>query len=163
MLKPTSRIQRLLFSIILFLSLFEPAMAVTVGEPAPNIFGRTLDDKLFRLSDIKNSVVVNFFWVECKPCVKEMPELAKLERLYPDVQVISVHVGDEDKTTVSSFINKLSAYPKTIVVASPRVKDSYQIRALPHTVVIKEGKIVVIIEGFNEKGMTRLQQTLKNL
>ena len=57
MLKPTLRIQRLLFSIILFLSLFEPAMAVTVGEPAPNIFGRTLDDKLFRLSDIKNSVI----------------------------------------------------------------------------------------------------------
>lgn len=163
MLKPTSRIQRLLFSIILFLSLFEPAMAVATGEPAPNIFGRTLENKLFRLSDITNPVVVNFFWVECKPCVKEMPELAKLEKSYPNVQVISVHVGDEDKSLVAGFVNKLSASPKTIVVASPMVKASYQIRALPHTVVIKEGKIVAIIEGFNEKGMNRLLQILKEL
>ena len=60
-------------------------MAVVVGEAAPNIFGRTLDNNLFRLSDITNPVVVNFFWVECKPCVKEMPELAKLEKSYPNV------------------------------------------------------------------------------
>ena len=163
MLKLSQWIKHILFSSILFLGLSGSALAARVGEPAPNIFGRTLDEKLFRLSDIQHPVVVNFFWVECKPCVQEMPELAKLEKAYPDIQVISVHVGEEDKTLVASFINKLTAHPQTIVVASPMVKASYQIRALPHTVVINEGKIVAVIEGFNQKGLNKLQQAIKKL
>ena len=145
------------------LAIAVPVFALEPGSNAPNIYGRKLDNSLFRLAELKGSLVLNFFWVECKPCVKEMPELAKLASLYPHIKFVAVHVGDEDKQAVSKFIQKLSAHPETIVVASPMVKNAYGIRGLPHTVVIENGVIKGEIEGYSKKGLKKLTGILKSL
>ena len=145
--------------IILLLTLVSSqVLALEVGSKVPNLFGRTLDGQLFRLSDKKGPVLLNFFWVECKPCVKEMPELASLNLKYPQIDVISVHVEDEERSTVQDFINRLPAHPKTIVTASPAVKDIFDVRALPHTILINNGKVDLVIEGYTESSFSKLKR-----
>ena len=150
--------------ILAFLLIFSlPLIASDSGTTAPNIFGRTLDNKLFRLSDLKGPMVVNFFWVECVPCKKEMPELAELGKQHPKVKIISVHVEDEEQATVQKFIDQLPAHPETIVTASPAVKNAYKIKGLPHTVVINNGKVISVFAGYTHKGFERLKQLVGSL
>lgn len=137
--------------------------ALEIGSDTPNLFGRTLDGKLFRLSEKTGPVVINFFWVECKPCVKEMPELAHLGSKYPKIDVISVHVEDEERSTVQDFVNRLPAHPKTIVTASPAVKGAFDIRALPHTVIVNKGKVELVVEGYTEKSFSRIKRHMSTM
>ncbi len=159
-----SAVMKIIILLLTLLTLVSPqALALDIGSKSPNLFGRTLDGKLFRLSDKKGPVVINFFWVECKPCVKEMPELASLGLKHPKIEMISVHVEDEERSTVQDFINRLPAHPKTIVTASPAVKDAFDIRGLPHTVVINKGKVELVVEGYTEKSFSALKRHMSTM
>ena len=57
--------------------------ALEIGQTAPQIVGRDVSKALFALSrmDAKPKVL-NFFWVGCLPCKKEIPLLAEKEKQY---------------------------------------------------------------------------------
>lgn len=152
-----------IIAFLIFLSVSNPLLALDIGSPAPNIYGRTIDGELFRLADKTGPLVINFFWVECVPCRIEMPELAELAKTNPRVDIISVHVEEESEAVVRAFVDQLPAHPETIVIASPMVKEAYRIRGLPHTVVINQGKIISIFEGYTKKGFEQLKQMVNGL
>ena len=67
----------LLFSLV---AQAEDGIGPALGKPAPNLIAHTLEDKPYLLNkDNASPKVLNFFWVQCKPCRAELPELAKLE------------------------------------------------------------------------------------
>lgn len=139
--------------------LMPPAQA----QPAPPIIGRTLTGEMFKYPTQK-TVVVNFFWVECKPCVEELPELAQLADEFPAVEVVAVHVEEADTQTIQAFIDRLKRAPKTVVRGSSKIKESYQIKSLPTTVVIDPaGQIRLKIQGFTSEGMSQLKNQLQSL
>jgi thiol-disulfide isomerase/thioredoxin len=97
------------------------AQALRLAQPAPKLYGRTLDDDLYSLQkDTGQKKVINFFWVECHPCRDEMPELARLEKEYKNVKFISVHTSlnkkAEELESVSKFVKSLKGAPSNIVV-----------------------------------------------
>lgn len=139
------------------------AHALSVGDVAPNIYGRTLDQKLFRLSDTSGIRLVNFFWINCLPCVREMPELAKLELEYPQIYFASIHVEDEEERLIREFVSKLDAHPRNIVMAAPLLKSNYQIIGLPHTVLIHQGKIDSVYQGYTKQNFAQLKNRLEYL
>ncbi|MEM7154839.1 MAG: TlpA disulfide reductase family protein [Myxococcota bacterium] len=50
-----------------------------VGKPAPTLAGKTIDGERVALSDLRGQVVLINVWATwCKPCNKELPELARL-------------------------------------------------------------------------------------
>ena len=50
-----------------------------VGKPAPTLAGKTIDGERVALSDFRGQVVLVNVWATwCKPCNKELPELARL-------------------------------------------------------------------------------------
>lgn len=160
---------KLIPSITLCLSLVfsAPLLAATIGEKSPNLFGRTLSGDLFRLSSVKGPKVVNFFWVECKPCRQELPELRALEQKYPKVNFIVVHVsaGDEEAEAVQAFVTGLKASPKTVVLSSPMVQETFAFAGFPYTVVIgADGKIKASFQGyFGDKSIKKLDTVIKGL
>ena len=96
--------------------------------------GRDLaDSSLFSfkayLKQAEKPIVLNFFWVECKPCRKELPHLAQLEQQYGDkAQFLAVHSGLRTKTgmnynqqQVQKFIDSL---PALTSVAEPQAQKS---------------------------------------
>ncbi|HFE38118.1 MAG TPA: TlpA family protein disulfide reductase [Gammaproteobacteria bacterium] len=156
----------ILLSAILLTSL-NPVYAAKVGSEAPNLYGRTLSGELFRLKSVPGNKLVNFFWIECAPCTKEIPELKALEDKYPKIRVVAVHVNekDEDKVTVQQFVSKLKAAPDTIVLSSSLVKDVFSFAAFPYTVLIgDDGKIKATFTGyFGKKSMAKLEAAIQKL
>lgn len=79
----------------------------------PSWVGKQLPDSVlvdtagvpFRLSELRGRVVViNCWFTGCKPCIEELPELAKLVRSSPPGQVAFVAVTFETNERVKPFL-----------------------------------------------------------
>ena len=149
--------------VILLLVASGTSHALTTGDSVPNIFGRTLNGKLFRLSEVNGPMLLNFFSYTCLPCRKELPELAHLEQEYPDIRFIIVHVDEAEKEDIQAFVDALPSAPKTIVAASPMVKDSFGIKGLPYTVLVNSERLIQkrIIGFDSEQGIGELKRSLE--
>ena len=56
----------------------------------------------------KDVTVINFWSLECGPCVDELPSIAKFARTLPDnVQLITVNLDGEDEATKSAVQEEL--------------------------------------------------------
>ena len=151
--------------LLLFFACIALANGPTVGKEAPNLMGRTLDGKLYRLSKDKGKPkVINFFWVFCKPCKEELPELADLEKKYRKVEFISVHTEDMSKDKIEAFLKGLKGYPSNIVLSNGGMKGQFKYVGLPHTVVLDKENIVRLnISGYTEENMKKMEKALKGL
>jgi len=147
---------------ILF-SYFSVGYALTVGDTVPEIYGITINDDNFILSMYNGKLrLINFFSTNCKPCEKELPDLALLENEMPDIMIIAICVGNLNKTNVRKFIKKLSKAPKLVVCSGDFVKNDYGFHGLPHSVIIdKQGRVLKIIPGYNIKIIKKTLQKLR--
>lgn len=136
-----------------------------VGAAAPNLIGRTLDDQSWRLkSDLGQAKVINFFWVGCQPCRQEMPELAKLEKQYPHIKFMSVHTQEETPENILKFVKSLPAAPSHIIQTSGGVQETFNVKGLPHTLVLDaKNNVLLNLSGYTPANMQRLQQLLQKL
>ena len=141
-----------------------------VGKPAPSLIGRTLDDKVYRLkSDKAGPKVVNFFWVGCKPCRQEMPELAQFEKKYKVVKFISIHTQpantpEESLKSVAKFVKSLPGAPSNIVLAAGGVQETFQYLGLPHTILLDSDNVVLMnFTGYTPDNMQRMDKALQQL
>lgn len=137
----------------------------TVGQPSPNLVGRTLDEKFYRLKqDTGKPKVINFFWVECIPCKKEMPELAILEKQYKGVKFIAVHTVDEKIETIVKFLKALPGAPSNIVLTSGGVQEAFKYNGLPHTILLDSDNVVLMnFSGYTHENMRRLAGALQQM
>lgn len=90
-----------------------------------------------------------------------MPRLAELEKENPDLKVLAIHVVEEPLSAIQEFLRKLSAHPDMIIAASPQIRDSYDIPALPYTVIISKGIIFNEYVGYSEASFQRIKNDLK--
>jgi len=148
------------------MSVFAETGGPKIGQTAPNLIGRTMaDDKPYRLKADKGSPkVINFFWVQCVPCRKEMPELAGLEKQYSGVKFISVHTQQEKLEVVSKFLKSLAGHPSNIVLTSGGVDQTFDFIGLPHTVVLDANNVVLAnFNGYTKQNMIGLKNKLQEL
>jgi thiol-disulfide isomerase/thioredoxin len=79
-----------------------------VGKPLPEFEGKTLSGLSVSNESLKGKTVVfNFWFVNCKPCIEEIPRLNELVKKYqnhPDIVFLSV-TFDKDKK-VKNFLKK---------------------------------------------------------
>ena len=136
------------------------ASALKVGDTSPQIIGRDISGELFALTRLDNKAkVINFFWIECKPCQKELPLLAKKEKEYPKVIFAAVHAeinhdtdSNYDIEDIRTFGKNLKSHPKILVLGSDRLKQQFGIAGFPASVLLdKNNKVEKILYGFNKK------------
>ncbi len=75
------------------------------GKHAPDVAFKAVDDgSEHHLSDYAGKVVVLNVWATwCPGCVAEMPDLDRLQRAYPDKNVVVVTLSDEDVEQIRRF------------------------------------------------------------
>jgi thiol-disulfide isomerase/thioredoxin len=153
--------------LFLFTALSIPAKAEKLSFLASGL----KDGKLMSLSnEPKSYKVVNFFWVECIPCAKELPELEKLARQHPHIKFYAVHAGADTQgervsdELIEEYLGKLAGYPKPVYVTSPRVAGRLFQSIFPHTYIVnKDNKILAKFAVFNENSYHKLDKLLSAL
>lgn len=118
----------------------------------------------------RNPVVLSFFASWCLPCRKEIPELEKLQALFPAIKFLLVNVG-EDLETIGQF---LADFPVTLPILQDvygKLAEKYQVKApgvasavLPTLVVVnRKGQIKYYKRGYKHGDEKLLEQELQTL
>ncbi|MBN2708740.1 MAG: TlpA family protein disulfide reductase [Calditrichaceae bacterium] len=137
------------------------------GSDAPNFYLKDIQNNDMFLRDYcgaelrqpwknktKHVVILSFFATWCAPCLIEIPYLEDIQNKYADqpVKFFLIDVG-EKKPEVESFL-KQKGYklPVLLDIYKMVTVEKYKVSSIPQLVVIsKEGKILLIKNGFKDK------------
>ena len=134
-------------------------------QPAPETAFTDADGKPLSLADFKGKpVVVNLWATWCKPCLKEMPSLDRLQATLDDKLVVAAVSEDRGgKTIVEPFIAKLGLDKvKPYLDPKSAVGHAFSVRGLPTTLIIdSDGKVVGRVEGAAEWDSDKMAKVLQ--
>jgi thiol-disulfide isomerase/thioredoxin len=129
--------------------------------------------KLFNASDINNYkikwkelagkvVVLNFWFIGCPPCRKEIPELNDIALQYAnDPNIVFIAVALDQAADIRSFI-KDNPFSYHIVDDGRNYADNYRIHLFPTNVVVgKDGKIRFHSSGYQVNTAYWIKKTIE--
>lgn len=107
-----------------------------------------LEDNTINLKTLKGKVVVlNFWFIACKPCQMEMPDLNELKTEYNGQEVVFLALTFDKKKAVQKFL-KTNPFDYQIFPNASDVIQEYGVMAFPTSIVIgKDGNLVDSITG----------------
>ena len=128
------------------------AANLEVGKPAPDISGKTPDDKTLSLSDLKGKYVLIDFWASwCGPCRREFPVIKQaLEEFNGKIPftVLSYSIDSKKKDWVDCIQRNSLTHANWYHISTLQGWGSsdaklYNVEAVPRTVLISpEGDIM---------------------
>ncbi len=121
-----------------------------IGNKLPEFKMTDINGKKWSSKELKDKIVVmNFWFVECPPCVAEMPSLNKLvEKYYNNDKVIFLSVANTSKEKIKNFLTKKEfKYAHVAQEQSKHYLSDWGINAYPQNVVVNRGII-----GFSFSG-----------
>jgi peroxiredoxin len=132
------------------------------GCPAPNFEGKTLEGNDIYLSALTGKVVVlNFWFTNCPPCLKEIPELNKLVDQFNPDEVVFIGLARDDTKELDAFFKRFGIFRYQIIPESYRVATTYKVVAWPQSMVIdKQGNVFKAWAGV-ENGPIQLANEIK--
>ena len=94
--------------VLLLLTFLLPVKAVIADSP-PKFWIKNMEGKRFNSKKHKSAFVVSFFFVNCVPCIKEIPVLHKfMSTNYPDVPLLFIDpIKEDSKNDIKKFSRKL--------------------------------------------------------
>ena len=140
----------------------------TVGVPAFNL--KTLDEKDFKLEEVKGKVTIINFWASwCGPCLEEFPSMIELVKtMKNEVKLVAI-AQDADRAEIMAFLKAFPEYEKQSSVIIVWDKDheaakSYAVDRLPETFVVgKDHKLARKITGSIKWNSPEAIDFMKNL
>lgn len=119
------------------------------GKPAPSFSIIDSDANKISSENTKGKIVVlNFWFIACKPCVQEIPELNEVyERFKDNDEVVFASITFDDKKEVQEFLTKHPIhYP--LVTNETKIAKDFQVNGFPTNIVIdKNGNIIDLVSG----------------
>jgi len=137
---------------------------IGVGTKSPGFKGETLDGKTISFDDLKDKVVVlNFWFIGCKPCVMEMPELNKLVAKYKgNSDIVFVSIAMDDKKNIDGFL-RTHPFDYQIIPRGNKIMSSFDVNVYPtHIVVGKDGVIQHRTYGLGSNTIGDLESKIRN-
>jgi peroxiredoxin len=115
-----------------------------LGKQAPLFSATDNSGKEFNLHQLKGKVVVlNFWFINCAPCRREMPQLNKLYQLFENNrEVVFLSFALDDAEKIKSFLANNSFLYPVVPKAGYITYKSYEIGSWPTNIIIdKKGTI----------------------
>jgi len=132
--------------------------SAVLGELAPLIEGRDLDDQWFSIDDYRGQwVVVNFFSTTCIPCIVEHPELVEFSERHAivgDAVVVSVAFDDSTANVRDFFVEHGGNWP-VLTGDTGSFAVAYGVTAVPESYLVAPTGLVVskLIGGVTADGL----------
>lgn len=121
------------------------------GTDAADFSLKDLNNKEIKLSNYRGKVVLLNFWATwCPPCVKEIPDLIKVQQTYKSkgLEIIGVSMDTGSEDDIKKFVKRFEInYP--VVVGDLKIVNDYgNISAIPTTFFIdRTGKVQTQVQG----------------
>ncbi|MBT5793620.1 MAG: redoxin domain-containing protein [Deltaproteobacteria bacterium] len=154
-----------LLAIVFVLFAFLFSVESSFAEKPPKFWIKNLEGKRFNSKKQKSVYVVSFFFVNCAPCIKEIPVLHKLMSTnYPDVPLLFIDpIKEDSKNDIKKFSNQLK------VPLSYFYKDSFGSiskkffkgkMAFPTIVGISGNEYLFRFNGIDESQLEKIKSLL---
>ncbi len=99
----------------------------SIGAVAPAFSATDINGNKYSLKSLKGKIIVmNFWFVECKPCVQEIPDLNKLVEDYKNEDVVFLGFATNKKSKIDSFLEK-NNFSYDIIPNSKKIATDYQV------------------------------------
>ena len=95
--------------VLLLLTFLFPVKAV-IADPPPKFWIKNMEGKRFNSKKQKSTYVVSFFFVNCAPCIIEIPLLYKfMSTSYPNIPLLFIDpIKEDSKKDIKKFSEKLN-------------------------------------------------------
>jgi thiol-disulfide isomerase/thioredoxin len=135
-----------------------------VDTNAPFFSVTDINGNEYSLDSLKGKIIVmNFWFVECKPCVIEIPELNNLVEKYKNKDVVFLGFATNEKSRIDSFLKKKD-FSYNIITNSIEIAQTYKVSGYPtHTIIDKNSKIVYSTSGLGPTTINDIEKTIDNL
>ena len=92
-------------TVIIFLVVLMFQIESTFGQTPPKFWIRSLEGKRFDSRKENSPYVISFFFVNCPPCIKEIPELYKfMNTNFPNVPLLFIDpIKEDSKKDIKRF------------------------------------------------------------
>ena len=129
----------------------------------------TLDGKKINVADKlikKKLILINFWATWCPPCIKEIPDLIKLEKRFEnEIEVIFVSVDANPTKVIPPFLKKNNLEDfQTYIDKKLNLTKELGVKVMPTTLIINQGPYELSrVEGYIDWLNKELLKELKNL
>jgi len=153
-------------------SLYKKRMAAQPSPAESNSFktgtvpasftAKTMAGKKMDLAKLKGNVVVlNFWFVNCPPCRKEIPELNQLTKDFADAEVIFLGIALDDQPQLEEFLKGMP-FDYQQIPSGSAIANQYGVRGYPtHAVLDKDGKVVFQTMGLGPNTLFELRNSIE--
>ena len=142
----------------------EPVDLANESIPA-NLSLRNLKNKEVQLSDFnpkkEKITVINFWFIECKPCKMEIPDLNKLVEKYKgyDVEFLAIALNKPDQ--LKDFLKKTD-FDYTVLSIAEQQTIELGIQGYPtHFILNRQGKVVYKSTGLSPGSIDNLDKAIE--
>lgn len=138
-----------------------PKSNAIIGKPAIPFKVTDLAGKNYSLESLKGkTIVINFWFIECKPCVMEIPDLNKLVEKYTGKDVVFLGIANNEKSKIQKFLEK-QPYTYNLIAGDIKVANDYGIMAYPtHIIIDSNGVVAFSTSGLGPTTMSDIDQLL---
>jgi peroxiredoxin len=113
-----------------------------IGKEALPFSVKDISGNKYSLEKLKGKVIViNFWFVECKPCVMEIPELNDLVDKYKGKEVVFLGFATNEKSKIESFLQS-KTYKYNLIADSKEVAELYRVYSYPTHLIIDMNSII---------------------
>lgn len=139
-------------------------MAALIGTEAKDFETVDMKGNPVKLSDLRGTVVaINFWFIGCRPCIIEMPELNEIVHKFKGKPVKFVAIATDRKASLDKFAQR-KQFDYQVVPDGKELTRLYEISGYPtHCIVDQEGKIAYFKSAYNPQTASELESTIEKL
>ncbi|MEL6988623.1 MAG: TlpA disulfide reductase family protein, partial [Bacteroidota bacterium] len=124
-----------------------------------------LNDNNFSSEELKGKVIViNFWFINCKPCIAEIPELNKIvEKYASNEEVVFLAFTIDKKDAIQQFTDS-HPFDYNIIPSSINIIKENGVRGFPSHLVVNQDEVIVYAsEGLSPITINSIEQTLAKI
>jgi len=137
-----------------------------ISGPAPDFTLKSRGGANIKLSELRGQVVMINFWASwCGPCRQEMPLLEQIYQHYQPMgfTLLGINV-EEDSAAADKVLKEIPVSFPVLYDNRNRVSESYQVRAMPSTILIdRDGQVRYLHQGYKSGYEDAYQEQVREL
>lgn len=116
---------------------------------------KDINNESYTLDSLKNKVIVlNFWFVKCKPCVAEIPDLNKIREKYKDKDVAFFAITFDSKKILNEFTQK-KQFDFILIPSAFKTIQQFKIQSYPTTIIIDKKQKINIVDDLLVLNITK--------